>query len=194
MRTYRPGIRVMASPPVLAPGARLPKHAWLSSVSPQPAAWDRTNPKPARKPMRSTTMPPAAHDPEPHLASDEELQQTRIGKLVPHNGPIMLAAYDPGWPGLFTREAARIRAILGGAALQVEHVGSTSVPGLAAKPIIDILLAVPDSADEPSYAPALQRAGYVLRNREPSWFEHRLFKGPDTDINMHVFTTGAAEI
>lgn len=139
-------------------------------------------------------MPPAAHDPEPHLASDEELQQARIGKLVPHNAPIMLAEYDSGWPDLFTREAVRIRAILGGTAVQVEHVGSTSVPGLAAKPIIDILLAVPDSADEPAYAPALQSAGYVLQNREPNWFEHRLFKGPDTDINLHVFTTGAIEI
>jgi GrpB-like predicted nucleotidyltransferase (UPF0157 family) len=73
-------------------------------------------------------------------------------------------------------------------------VGSTSVPGLAAKPIIDILLVVPDSADEPSYLPALKSAGYVLRVREPGWFEHRLFKGPDTDINLHVFSAGAAEI
>ena len=65
--------------------------------------------------------------------------------------------------------------------------------GLAAKPIIDILLAVPDSSDEPAYVPALEAAGYVLRIREPDWFEHRLFKGPDTDINLHVFTVGAAE-
>ena len=104
-----------------------------------------------------------------------------------------LADYDPGWPVLFARKAARIRAALGGRAVQVEHVGSTSVLGLAAKPIIDILLAVPDSADEQSYVPALA-AGYVLRIREPDWFEHRLFKGPDTDINLHVSTAGAAEI
>jgi GrpB-like predicted nucleotidyltransferase (UPF0157 family) len=78
--------------------------------------------------------------------------------------------------------------------VQVEHVGSTSVPGLAAKPIIDIMLAVPDSADERSYVPALEAAGYVLWSREPDWFEHRMFKGPDTDINLHVFTAGAAEI
>jgi GrpB-like predicted nucleotidyltransferase (UPF0157 family) len=82
-------------------------------------------------------------------------------------------------------------------AVRVEHVGSTSVPGLAAKPVIDILLAVPDSADEQTYVPALEAAGYVLRIREPDWFEHRLFKGPDTDINLHVFTVftvGTAEI
>ena len=66
--------------------------------------------------------------------------------------------------------------------------------GLAAKPIIDILLAVPDSSDEQAYVPALEAAGYVLRAREPGWFEHRMFKGPDTDINLHVFTVGAAEI
>jgi GrpB-like predicted nucleotidyltransferase (UPF0157 family) len=68
------------------------------------------------------------------------------------------------------------------------------VPGLAAKPIIDIVLAVPDSADEQAYVPALQAAGYVLRVREPDWFEHRLFKGPDADINLHVFTAGATEV
>jgi len=76
----------------------------------------------------------------------------------------------------------------------VEHIGSTAVPGLVAKPIIDILLVVADSADELSYVPALEAAGYVLRIREPDWHQHRLFKGPDTNINLHVFTTGSEEI
>jgi GrpB-like predicted nucleotidyltransferase (UPF0157 family) len=128
------------------------------------------------------------------LRSDEDLQKSRVGELKPHNAPITLAEYDPGWPALFAREAGRIRSVLGGTAVQVEHVGSTSVPGLAAKPIIDILLAVPDSADEPSYLPPMEAAGYVLRVREPDWFEHRLFKGPDTDINLHVFSAGTSEI
>jgi GrpB-like predicted nucleotidyltransferase (UPF0157 family) len=79
-------------------------------------------------------------------------------------------------------------------AIIVEHIGSTSVPGLVAKPIIDILLSVANSADEPSYVPALEAAGYVLRIREPDWHEHRLFKGPDVNINLHVFTTGSEEI
>lgn len=127
------------------------------------------------------------------LASDEDLQKVRIGLLTPLNAPIELAEYDPEWPALFEREAVRIRAALGGAALRVEHVGSTSVPGLAAKPIVDILLVVADPADEPSYVPALEAAGYVLRVREPDWFEHRLFKGPDTDVNVHVFSDGAAK-
>src|SRR6516225_10963516 len=139
-------------------------------------------------------MAPAESEYEPQLTTEEDLQATRIGKVIPHDAPITLAEYDPQWPALFDREAARIRAVLGAAAVRVEHVGSTSVPGLAAKPIIDMLLAVPDSADEPAYVPALEDAGYVLSIREPDWFEHRLFKGPDTAINLHVFTVGSAEI
>jgi GrpB-like predicted nucleotidyltransferase (UPF0157 family) len=130
----------------------------------------------------------------PNLAGDEDIQRARLGTVTPHNAPIILAGYDPGWPLLYAREAARIRAALGDRAVRVEHVGSTSVPGLAAKPVIDILLAVPDSSDERAYVPALQAAGYVLRIREPDRFEHRMFNGPDTDIHLHVFTVGAAEI
>jgi GrpB-like predicted nucleotidyltransferase (UPF0157 family) len=74
-----------------------------------------------------------------------------------------------------------------------EHAGSTSVPTLAAKPVIDIVLEVPDAAEEAAYLPAMQAAGYVLRLREPGWFQHRLFKGPDTDINLHVFSAGCPE-
>ena len=117
-----------------------------------------------------------------------------IGPRRRVDGPIHLADYDPGWPGLYEREAARVRAVLGDRVRLLEHVGSTSVPGLAAKPIIDMLLAVADSADEPAYVPPMEAAGYVLRIREPDWFEHRLFKGPDTDINLHVFTEGCPEI
>jgi GrpB-like predicted nucleotidyltransferase (UPF0157 family) len=78
--------------------------------------------------------------------------------------------------------------------LRIEHAGSTSVPGLAAKPVIDIVLVVADSADENAYAPALESAGYVLRIREPDWFEHRLFKGLDPETNLHVFSEGCSEI
>jgi GrpB-like predicted nucleotidyltransferase (UPF0157 family) len=139
-------------------------------------------------------MSPPENECNARLTTDEDLQAIAVGKVIPHNAPITLAEYDPEWPVLFDREAARIRVVLGDTAVRVEHVGSTSVPGLAAKPIIDILLAVPDSANEQAYVPALESAGYVLRNREPHWFEHRLFKGPDTNINLHVFTVGAAEI
>ena len=67
------------------------------------------------------------------------------------------------------------------------------MPGLAAKPIIDLVLEVPDSSDDPAYVPALEAAGYLLRIREPDLFEHRLFKGPDTNINLHVFSAGCSE-
>jgi GrpB-like predicted nucleotidyltransferase (UPF0157 family) len=117
-----------------------------------------------------------------------------VGERRPHDKPVHLAEYDPAWPGLFEREAARVRAALGDAALRLEHVGSTSVPGLAAKPIIDMLLVVADSAREEAYVPPLERAGYVLRIREPHWFEHRLFNGPDTDVGLHVFSLGCPEV
>ena len=128
------------------------------------------------------------------LISDDELRKFIVGEITPHNAPIFLADYDPDWPRLFAREAARVRGVLGNMAVRIEHVGSTSVPGLIAKPIIDMLLVVPDSADEPVYVPALESAGYLLRIREPDWFEHRVFKGPDTNINLHVFSPGATEI
>jgi len=125
---------------------------------------------------------------------EAELRAVTIGELQTLSGPVELVDYDPTWPGLFAREAERIRAALGDRAILVEHTGSTSVPGLAAKPIIDITLGVPDSADEDAYAPALEAAGYVLRIREPDWYEHRVFKGPDTNVNVHVFSEGCPEI
>ena len=110
------------------------------------------------------------------------------------DGPVTLHEYDPAWPDLYAREAERIRGALGDRVLLLEHVGSTSVPGLVAKPRIDILLAVADSADEPAYVPALERAGYAVRIREPDWHEHRLLRGPDTAINLHVFAADSSEI
>jgi len=107
---------------------------------------------------------------------------------------ITIVEYDPRWPELFRREADRIHAALGDRALLVEHSGSTAVPGLAAKPVIDITLAVADSAGEAAYAPALAGAGYVLRIRELEWHQHRMFKGPDSDVNLHVFSAGCPEI
>ena len=138
-------------------------------------------------------MAPQAHG-DDEERRDEELQGITVGTLEPHNAPITLAAYDADWPRLFDREADRLRSALGTVALRIEHVGSTSVPGLMAKPVVGVLLIVADSADEPRYAPQLEAAGYVLRIREPDWFEHRLFSGPDTSVNLHVFSTAAAEV
>ena len=108
--------------------------------------------------------------------------------------PVEIAEYDPEWPRLYEREEERIRALLGDRVVRVEHAGSTSVPGLPAKPLIDIVLEVADSADEPSYVPALESGGYRLVIREPEWFEHRVFKGPDTNVNLHTFTAGCMEV
>jgi len=126
--------------------------------------------------------------------ADDETAGTVIGGPEVHDGPIHLADYDPGWAAAFADEAERIRAVLGGAAVAIEHVGSTSVPGLAAKPIIDIVLVVADTTDESAYVPAMEAAGYVLRIREPAWFDHRLFNGPGADVNVHVFSAGCSEI
>lgn len=117
-----------------------------------------------------------------------------VGEKTRVDGPVLLADYDPAWPAVYEREAERIRAALGPTVLLLEHAGSTSVPGLPAKPIIDIVLAVPDSADEPAYVPALEAAGYRLTVREPDWFEHRCLKARDPAVNLHVFTVGSEEI
>jgi GrpB-like predicted nucleotidyltransferase (UPF0157 family) len=127
--------------------------------------------------------------------TDEDLAAIRVGGAVtPHNAKIDLAPYDPTWPAQYEAQAARIRLALGDAALVLEHVGSTSIPGVGAKPILDILLAVADSTDEDAYAPALTAQGYRLHVREPDWHEHRLLKGEQPAVNLHVFTIGCDEI
>jgi GrpB-like predicted nucleotidyltransferase (UPF0157 family) len=126
--------------------------------------------------------------------TEDRLKRVTIGEPTVLNGPIALAESNPEWPEQFLREAQRIQAALGQRALRIEHVGSTSVPGLAAKPVIDILLVVANSADEPSYGPALEAAGFMLRIREPGWHEHRLFNGQEIALNLHVFSAGSMEI
>src|SRR6185312_2951927 len=120
-----------------------------------------------------------------------ELRRITVGELQRHDGQVRLVVYDPAWPERYAREAARIRAALGPQARRIEHVGSTSIPGLIAKPRIDVVLAVADSADEPSYVPALEAAGYALRIREPDWHEHRMLS--DSVVNLHGFTRGSSE-
>lgn len=125
---------------------------------------------------------------------EAELQAARVGKVEVHGKPIELVDYDASWPELFDREAERIRAALGEGVLGLEHAGSTSVPGLAAKPIIDIVLTVADSAEEDAYVTALEAAGYELTIRERDWHEHRVLKSTDPNVNLHVFSDGCPEI
>ena len=134
-------------------------------------------------------------DPTPRLpTSEDELHAIWVGAPPVVDGPIHLADYDPAWPTMFAAMARHIRTTLGDRVLLLEHVGSTSVPGLCAKPVLDVLLIVPDSADEPSYVPAMEAAGYPLRIREPDWHQHRVFKGLDPDANIHVFSPRSPEI
>jgi GrpB-like predicted nucleotidyltransferase (UPF0157 family) len=128
--------------------------------------------------------------------SKEQIEAMTIGELTPLTGPIVLVDSDPEWPALYAREEARIRGALGDRVLAIEHTGSTSVPGLAAKPIIDITMLVADVNDEAAWIPDLEAAGYVVRIREsePEWYDHRVLKGPDTNVNLHVFSDGCVEL
>ena len=100
---------------------------------------------------------------------------------------------DPAWPAQFEELAARIREALGDAALSVEHVGSTSVPGLAAKPVIDIDLTVADSSDEAAWVPPLEAVGFEPVIREPWWHEHRCLTYDAPRCNLHVFSPDCPE-
>lgn len=107
---------------------------------------------------------------------------------------IVILEYDPLWPKKFQAHAAIIVDALGDVALRIEHIGSTSVPGLAAKPVIDILVVVADSSDEASYLPKMEAAGYALRVREPDFHGHRMFRTPDRDVHVHFVSAGSSEI
>jgi GrpB-like predicted nucleotidyltransferase (UPF0157 family) len=124
-------------------------------------------------------------DPSGHQSAWVEGKHPRTG--------IEVVEPDPAWPWAFAGLEDQIRVALGEAALEIEHIGSTSVPGLAAKPVIDIDLTVADSADEPAWLPALEAAGFELVIREPWWQEHRALRYDDPRCNLHVFSPGAPE-
>ena len=133
-------------------------------------------------------------DPTDVDAYDRWQDQITIGGAQPLSKPIEICDYDPAWPVLYVREESLVRSILGERVVRVEHVGSTSVPGLCAKPIIDVVLEVVDSAVEEAYLPDLEAGGYFLHVREPDWFEHRQFKCSDRDVHLHVFSAGCEEV
>jgi GrpB-like predicted nucleotidyltransferase (UPF0157 family) len=105
--------------------------------------------------------------------------------------PIVIADSDPEWPERFEAERSRVAAALGPRALRIEHIGSTAVPGLAAKPIVDVLVTVADPDDEAAFGPALVEAGYSLRVREPG---HRMFRTAKRDVHVHVWSDGDPEV
>lgn len=104
--------------------------------------------------------------------------------------PLVVAGYDPAWPRTYQRWRQRVAAALGSTALRIEHVGSTSVPGLAAKPIVDIQVSVAELGGEPHYVPHLQAIGLVLRSRDAL---HRYFRPPagqPREVHVHVCAAG----
>lgn len=107
---------------------------------------------------------------------------------------VQIHEYDERWPSMFEQHAIKIRDALKDVALRIEHIGSTSVPGLAAKPIIDILVVVAHPEDEASYLLALLQAGYELRVREPEFDEHRMVRTPERDVHVHIFPPQSKEI
>jgi GrpB-like predicted nucleotidyltransferase (UPF0157 family) len=119
------------------------------------------------------------HEPD-HL--DERLDRVLIGGREPRH--VVLVEYDESWPRRFEEHRDRIAAALGTAARRIEHIGSTAVPGLAAKPIVDVLVTVDDVEAEETYRPALEAVGYALRVREPG---HRMFRTGPRDVHVHVW-------
>jgi GrpB-like predicted nucleotidyltransferase (UPF0157 family) len=111
----------------------------------------------------------------------------------PAPAPVVIVEYDPVWPSVYQAIAERIREALGDRVLSLEHVGSTAVPGLPAKPVIDIDLTVADSRHEALYVPDLERLGFRLTIRESGWHEHRLLTAHDPSVNLHVFSPDCPE-
>ncbi|MGN6168446.1 MAG: GrpB family protein [Solirubrobacteraceae bacterium] len=106
---------------------------------------------------------------------------------------LSIVEYDACWPAQYERLAGLIRTALGPAVLALDHVGSTAVPGLAAKPVIDVDLTVADGAAESSYVPALERRGFRLVIREPWWYGHRLLRHGEPACNLHVWSPDCPE-
>lgn len=126
-------------------------------------------------------------------ATMARLRAATVGEV--ERQPVVIVEPDPTWPDRYEREAGRIRGALGERVVELHHVGSTSVPDLPAKPIIDIVLVVVDPADEASYVPDLEAIGFELRIREPDWYEHRILKPAGSrDVNLHVFGPGCEEV
>lgn len=124
--------------------------------------------------------------------ADSPLEHGLIGGV--ERRAIKIVEYSPTWPQDFARQRTIISGALGAVALRIEHIGSTAVPRLAAKPIIDILVVVRDSSEESAYLSRLASAGYDLRVREPDWNEHRMLRTPEQDVHVHVYSAGCPEI
>ncbi|MBM0234012.1 GrpB family protein [Micromonospora sp. STR1_7] len=126
-------------------------------------------------------------------ATPEQVDAGLVGEAPRTWRSVVIEDYDPAWAQRFAAARALLTDALGARVISVEHVGSTAVPGLAAKPVIDIDLLVEDAEDESGYLPALERLGYRLVLREPWWHGHRMLLSPAEDVNLHVWPRGAPE-
>ncbi|MCA2216037.1 GrpB family protein [Jidongwangia harbinensis] len=140
-------------------------------------------------------MPEFSQDVRQRLLGTPEQDASRIVRDPPNGWrPVVIEDYDPAWADRYEIAAAALLGALGDRALGLEHVGSTSVPGLAAKPIVDIDLTLADTDDESRYIPILEKLGYVLILREPWWHGHRMLIDAGEDVHLHVWPQGAPEI
>lgn len=121
-------------------------------------------------------------------AFDQELDRILIGERTP--GPVVLSDYDPGWPRKFETVRVDLDQVLSPMVIAIEHIGSTAVPGLVAKPIIDVLVTVGAIEPDDEYGAAIESVGYELRVREAG---HRMFRPPARDVHVHVWAAGSAE-
>ena len=123
----------------------------------------------------------------------EQANAGLVGERPRRWDTIVVEDYDPAWADRFDAAHAALRPALGDLIIGVEHIGSTSVPGLPAKSIIDIDLLIDDTADESRYRPALEGIGYRLVLREPWWYGHRMFVSAAEDVHLHVWPRNAPE-
>jgi GrpB-like predicted nucleotidyltransferase (UPF0157 family) len=117
---------------------------------------------------------------------DHDLDRVLIGGREERD--VRIEPYSEEWPQRFVEERSRIETALGSNARRIEHVGSTAVPRLGAKPVIDIMVTVDDPDDEGAFVVSLESAGYELRVREP---HHRMFRNPARDVHVHVWAAGS---
>ena len=128
------------------------------------------------------------------IKSHEYLKSVTIGKPQSAKDGIIIVDYDPNWPIVFESLKKDIDHAFKDIPHQVEHVGSTSVPGLCAKPIIDMVLTISNPKTEDAYVPLLQGLGYRLRIREDDWYDHRMLKLNQPQVNLHVFGFNCPEV
>ncbi|HEY6398127.1 MAG TPA: GrpB family protein [Solirubrobacteraceae bacterium] len=123
--------------------------------------------------------------------SERDAQPNTVLIGGPERRAIVIAAYDPDWPAQFAAHRDRVHRALGPLTIRIEHIGSSAVPGLAAKPVIDVLVTVADPDDESVIVPAMTSAGYHLRVRETG---HRMFRTPNRDAHLHVWGDSDPEV